>query len=406
MGDRQWAREEYSKVNSKHATIKILFITSRADVGGGTKHLFDILSYTSKKNALCYVASPNEPPYADKFKKLAHQYIEIPKRKFKLRALLDLYRLVQKEKISIVHSHGRGAGIYSRMLALYHRLVLASRVFSKRDTLDFEVIHTFHGVHKDPDSFIGCIKLYVDKALAQFAHRYICVSDSERLEAIRERVGEEKKIIVVNNGIDIKAIQERHLQINIDEAKKEFEIKTSKIVVGSLSRLDIHKGYDLLLHTLHDWKKIQGDLPFHVYVAGGDDTNYDKHLADLATELAVDADISFIGSTSQPIEFLSCLDIYTSFSLGEALSYSVLEAIAIQLPCIISRVPGHNQLISQGLAHGFELNNSRDFRLKINNIIGTLKNHNGTSRLSTLKDQYSIEKMCSSNISVYNAGNL
>ena len=118
----------------------ILFISSRSDIGGGSKHLNDLLEYLHSNNSEydIYVAAPLEEPFGPFYKKYSKQFIEIPKRGITITSILELLFFIRKYKIDIIHSHGRGAGMYSRPLKL-----LTLLLFYK-----LQVIHTFHGIHQ------------------------------------------------------------------------------------------------------------------------------------------------------------------------------------------------------------------------------------------------------------------
>ena len=99
-------------------TIKVLHITSRADTGGGPKHVLDLTSTTAKDHHQfeIYIASPNEPPFSAKYQEVAKKWLEIPKRRVCLKSLLEIRKFYKENSIDIVHSHGRGAGYFSRFL--------------------------------------------------------------------------------------------------------------------------------------------------------------------------------------------------------------------------------------------------------------------------------------------------
>ncbi|MFH4347153.1 hypothetical protein WAJ13_22105, partial [Acinetobacter baumannii] len=68
-----------------------------------------------------YVACPEEEPYWDRYTQLLGEgeLIKIPHRKFKLKYYLEMLSFVKKNNIDIIHSHGKGAGIYSRLLKVF-----------------------------------------------------------------------------------------------------------------------------------------------------------------------------------------------------------------------------------------------------------------------------------------------
>ena len=96
---------------------KILLITVRADTGGGPKHVYDILEGLQNDFDF-FIAAPDNERYSNDYKALAKEFLPIPHRKFSLTTLLEIYLFCRKHNIQIIHSHGFGAGLYSRLLGI------------------------------------------------------------------------------------------------------------------------------------------------------------------------------------------------------------------------------------------------------------------------------------------------
>ena len=113
--------------------VKILFITVRADFGGGPEHVYRLIDILTPEIE-AFVACPKDYPYWDRYQKLlgSDHMIEIPHRKFAVLRLVYLLRYVRCKGIELIHSHGKGAGAYGRILAFLTRK---------------PCVHTFHGVH-------------------------------------------------------------------------------------------------------------------------------------------------------------------------------------------------------------------------------------------------------------------
>ena len=142
-------------ISKGRAPPRILLITARADHGGGPRHILDLLKSFRAPHFVFFIAAPNQEPYFPQFKNLSHGTLEIPPRSFSVLTLFKLLRFVRLHEVNVVHSHGRGAGLYSRILALLF-------YFQQRPT---RVLHTFHGIHREK-SFKGRLKTCLDCLLA------------------------------------------------------------------------------------------------------------------------------------------------------------------------------------------------------------------------------------------------
>lgn len=292
---------------------KILLISARSDLGGGSRHLRDLLLSFKKFHDLeAYVASPNDLPFGPEYKQHAKKHISIPHRKFSIIAFFKLFAFCVSEQIDIVHSHGRGAGTYSRILNLFN----------------FKTIHTFHGAHNDP-SLIGKVKLFVDRLLRPLTDLFISVSESEKEKALSLNMAFDP-IEVVPNGINFQELN------NIPPADLHnlYDIPKDKKIWGTLSRISPEKGNHLLIDEL-----IENNFETHYFLIAGDGPELNS-LRSRLREKNIN-NVKFIGTTDDPIGFLKGINGYFSFSLGEGMPYSVLEALACGLPCVLSKVSGH-----------------------------------------------------------------
>ena len=65
-------------------------------------------------------------------------------------------------------------------------------------------------------------------------------------------------------------------------------------------------------------------------------------------ELGLSASVSFAGFAEDVRPYFEMSDIYVSSSDKEGLGVSIIEAMAYKLPCIVTNIPGHNEVVSHG----------------------------------------------------------
>lgn len=313
---------------------KTLFISLRSDLGGGPQHLYDLLSRFATSEPI-YIASPLDEPFGPKFQRMADAHFELGHRTFSLATFLRLLRFVKQHNIAIVHSHGRGAGLYSRLLKL----------------AGLKVVHTFHGVHLE-----SRLKLALDRILKPLTDRFILVSDAEMSEALLHHVAIKKKCVIINNGIDIPCLQSRLEGLP--------EHNNAVFTVGALNRFNYQKGIDLMLDAIAYFCEYNPDTKIRFIVAG--DGELMSEMREKKTCLKLDGVVEFVGATEDPMGFLHSLDLFISFARWEAaIPYTVMEAMCAARPILISNVVGHNELeICKDIAL-FEPANAEDFAKKL-----------------------------------------
>ena len=302
--------------------MKVLLISVRDD-GGGAKHLLQILTH-HQSDIQFYVAAPLKNPLGTEIQKRATQFVEIPFRRFSLLSYFRLVSLCKRHQVTTVHSHGRGAGWYSR----------AMKIFGLR------VIHTLHGTHIEA-GLINQVKVAVDRLLVSVTDTFICVSNGEKKEALEHRLIHGKRAVVIFNGVEFKGRVE-----NLSQDKGNLK-------VAMLGRLCYQKGYDLMISSVESFCQNHPDIDFEINV-GGDGEDFDHLLRQLSETEFAKSRIKFLGHISDVENFLNNHDLLLSFSRFEGMPYAILEAMSLGVPCMVTNVVGNHDVISNENGYLFD----------------------------------------------------
>lgn len=336
------------------------------------------LSKTMSKNYDCYqiIAAPKDT-FLPAYKEIAHKVVEIPHRKFDFKKLIELRNLVIEKEINIIHSHGRGAGIYSRLLSYM---------------TNAKVVHTFHGIHQ-VKSFIGLAKDMFDKIFAHRIDHYICVSADEQKKAEEALyLAYDSKSSVVLNGVDT----EKFSKVSSpDLSKNEF-------IIGTLCRFNFQKGIDLAIVCLERNQQFFRENRIK-YLLQGDGEGFEE-MKKLVEEKGLSDIIQMPGATNNPTEFYEKVNAYVSFSRWEGFPLSVIEAMAAKRPCILSDVPGHQTFIENNLCLSFNIDNFDKFIECLDVLIKNNEQMNGLicSASKYISGNLTLERMTASTQKIYN----
>ena len=344
--------------------MNILEISVRSDIGGGPKHLLD-LSVVNSASVDIFIAAPSNGEYASSLKQIATEFIDIPFRKFSIITFFKLLRICKKNQIKVVHSHGRGAGFYSRLLKLF----------------GLRVIHTFHGIHIEK-SIAGRVKLLLDKVLVPLTDKFICVSDSEKINAIKHNVTTPSKTHVIHNGVIIPE------SVSIPD--------NTEFVIGTLSRLNYQKGLDILLDFISQFES-KNDVNFKCLIAGSGELEGELKAKNTCKS------VEFLGSVDGQ-DFLKGIDLYISFARWEGLPLAVIEAMSHTKPCLISNVEGNTDLITNGEdGYLFNLDSYSEFEKKLLELINNkeLQSKLGQNAREKVIQSFSVDQMAKKTLSVY-----
>lgn len=322
----------------KEIKLRILLITSRADIGGGPKHLLDLALEIKQDNPSSFlaIASPDQDPYGPLFRKNSDFFIDIPIRKFSPWTFLSLLIFCKTREIEVIHSHGRGAGIYSRLLSLF----------------SFKVFHTFHGIQLK-ESFSNKLKNFIEKLLSYLNCYLIFVSDSEMENALLLNYSTGENYKVIENGIDL---QDLDIEIKLKKSSQ-------KVNICILSRFDPHKNIKRSIELFNLAQQENPSLRLNIGGYGREETP----LKQLVENLGLTHKVKFLGKINKPEEFLKEQHIYLSTSLGEGLPYTVLEAIKVGLIPFLSNVSGHKDIVSK--EYLFNPFNEHEFCTGLNMIL-------------------------------------
>lgn len=293
--------------------MNVLYITVRSDFGGGPKHINELLDLSSNGYNI-YMASPLGEPYGNLWKndtRIKGFHI-LPYRSFSFFKLFSLMKFIKINNIEILHSHGKGAGIYSRLCKLFNP--------------SLKVVHTFHGVASSSTTCLrGIISDIIEYCLGNLTDCFICVSEGERKIIAEKKLVNLDKVFVVYNGIG-------------DKGRKNIQNVSKKIFkIVSLSRFDYAKNMSLAYDIAYAFKDNQ-NIHF-IWVGDGPDYAYLKKKAE--SDLI---NIDFIGFSHEPMKYLKSSDLYLSTSRFEGLPYGLIEASSVGLPIVATNVIGNNEV--------------------------------------------------------------
>jgi glycosyltransferase involved in cell wall biosynthesis len=359
--------------------IKVLLITVRADHGGGPKHI-ELLLRHFPDLVEPHVACPEEPPYRDRFDLLTDGRIRtIPHRRFDLPSAFGLALYARREKIDVIHAHGKGAGVYARALSFFNNALC---------------VHTPHGVHVGK---YGPVSRFLYRAYenvtARWVDHVIFVSQEERDVAKTERLWSRVPSSVIVNGVETVDVSfKTRLRSNM---RRSLSVKEDCMVVVTLSRFDYQK-------NMHEAYKIAKSMPSCLFLWIGD--GEDRRELERKAKSDNLSNLRFLGNMDDPSPYLAAADVYFSSSRWEGLPLGVLEAMAMGLPIVASEVKGHCEVVEEsGAGLLYPLGDSTQaMRLltKLSDDV-VLRAELGTRALSVQQEKYSAQRMADAVCSLY-----
>lgn len=171
-------------------------------------------------------------------------------------------------------------------------------------------------------------------------------------------------------------------------------------VVLCLARLTYQKGIDVLLQS---WRLIHRQMPqARLIIAGAGPLQ--GQLERMARELGIQSNVEFAGLRSDVVTQLQRASIAVFPSRFEGMSHALLEAMAVGLPCVATRVSGSEDLI-QHRVNGL-LVEPEDYRALAQALLDllddpALSRKYGYAARATVEKHYTLEHIADTYIDLY-----
>lgn len=245
------------------------------------------------------------------------------------------------------------------------------------------IVHGEHGWGVvDPDG-LNRKRVWIRRILSLLICEYTCVS-KQMVHWLETDIGVGKKITQIYNGVDFNRY-----------TPEKNKTKNYGICIGIVGRLDpikdhltLFKGFEAVR------KKIPGS---QLYVVG--DGPERKTL-----EQASGKNVVFMGNRRDVPGVLKKMDIFVLTSINEGISNTILEAMAVGLPVVATRVGGNPELVRDGInGYLFEVGDWKGLsKILLDYSCNTEKRKiHGRASRNIIKEKFSINKMVEGYMTVW-----
>lgn len=234
--------------------------------------------------------------------------------------VLELIRVIRREKIDLVQTYGLRADTVGRLAA---KLGGAPVVVSSIRSID---------------PWRRWWHVWLDRLTSPFVDKFISNSEAGRLATVRREKFAPDRIEVIYSGIPARQIPYDRRE----DIRKSLGISPESYpVVGILANLREMKGHRDVIQALPE---ILAQFPTTVFLFAGRDDS-EGAIAREAQEGGVAHAIRFLGYVEDTPSLLAAMDIFCLPSHWEGLPASVLEAMHAGLPIVTTHVGGIPELV-------------------------------------------------------------
>ena len=263
-------------------------------------------------------------------------------------------KIIKEWDLDIIHSQTEfGVGGFSRIVA---------------KKLNIPVVHTYHTLYEDYVYYVtkGKFKNISQKIVEKWS-RFFCETKCDQLIVPTDKIKElflnkyqfKCDVNVIPTGIDTTKFEFNDIiENNIKDIRKQYDIKETDFVIGSVGRIAKEKSFDELIKTVKDLKDMDPTIKVMIV---GDGPAIDE-LKDLSKSLNLEKYIIFTGKVNYELipSYYNLFDVMTSFSKSETQGLTVIEGLAASTPVVAVNDKAFREMV-QHKYNGYLFDKNEDF---------------------------------------------
>ena len=317
---------------------KIVFILASAQGGGAERITINIvnnLPHNKYKTSLIFLTTEGS------YRKFVRPGIDIYDLNVKLEELNPLNNMIKIAKISSLFRRLTPDIIFSN--GTYCNLLSILARFFSGNKAKLHIRETNLIVSMQKKKPLGIIKLLGFFFLYPHTDTFIAPSQAV-VDDFKQAVNFNKtKTVVLPNFIDTSFIDQ---MAHNDTGVSLAQYPQDNLIIISVARLVIQKDYK---SSLLAFKEVTRDVPCDYWILG--EGPMEKRLKNLAKELGIENRVKFWGFQENPYIFMSKAKIFFSSSQFEGFPNSLLEAMYLGLPPVVTHF---NASITEVITDGQE----------------------------------------------------
>ncbi|OGD29799.1 hypothetical protein A2833_00565 [Candidatus Azambacteria bacterium RIFCSPHIGHO2_01_FULL_44_55] len=347
---------------------RILFIITKSEWGGAQRFLFELVTHLDK-NAYESIIATGPPPLENKspistretrfskggggelLNRLNNRGLETLILKHlgnrfgfnSFAAIFEIFSLVRKIKPDILYLNSSMAGFVGAFGGWLDRL---AGIVSRRARTP-KIIYRIGGwaFKESRSKFAKLVFLWAEKISAPFKDIIIVNSEFDRQLAIKNRVAGLKKIVTIYNGVnldDLSFFPKEKAGFQLFESAGISFPKT-QYLIGAIANLYKSKGLEYLIEAMAILKNSSKTKDIRLIIIGEGEERL--KLENKIKHYRLDNSIFLIGQIPDAYKYLKMFDLFVLPSVKEGQPWSVLEAMAAEVPIVATNIAGIAEML-------------------------------------------------------------
>lgn len=299
-------------------------------------------------------------------------------RTYSWKALQTAYairRLIRSENVDIVHTFFETSNTWGGIVA---KLSGAPRLVSSRRDM---------GILQSPKHRLAY------RVINRICDRVLTVSEMVRRQCVEGEHIDPAKVVRIYNGMEFEQVAAVREAADLTS----LGIPADAPVITTVANIRPVKGIDIFIRAA---ALVLREFPqtYFLVVGAVNEPDTAAELLQLARSLAIENNVKFSGLRDDVLQILRRSKVFCMLSRSEGFSNAVLEAMASEVPCVVTRVGGNPEAIDEGVT-GY-LVPSEDFAAAADRITYLLRNPEQAARIGraareVVRTRFSSERMIS-----------
>ncbi len=354
---------------------KIVHIITGLGSGGAEHMLYKLLKYSDRKKYYHEVISlMDDGVYGKKIEDLGIKvYCLNLNKKNVLSSILRVRRICKN--FDIVDTWLYHADIFGFLIA---KVLL-------RKKLIWNIRHS--NLDKDANKPLTLKIVKINSVLSKYVN--LITYNSNRALENHIKIGyTNNSSVTIPNGFELDKFK-----FSLDDrcrTRQELALKEEDKVIITVGRWDIQKDYYTLLKALNELKK--QNVKFKMIMVGTNLDYENDELVTLIDSYNLKDNVILLGRRNDIPALLSAADVYVSSSLGESFSNAIGEAMACELPCIVTDV-GDSKLMVGDTGRVVQARDYRCMSKELIRFINTFNKDRNIDARNRVINNYEIRKV-------------
>ncbi|GAB7231603.1 glycosyltransferase family 4 protein [Facklamia hominis] len=256
----------------------------------------------------------------------SHTYRSLTDLKSNTIAFNNLFRLVKKNNIEVIHCNTPIGGMIGRLVG---KLLNVKKI-----------IYTAHGFHfyKGAPLINNTVLKWAELLMARWTDVIITMNKEDYMAAKKFKLRNNGNVYYIP-GVGIDVNYYKNTKIDVEKKRSELGLDKNDFVLITVGDLVANKNMDNLIKVISLLKQNN----FKLLICGSGPEK--SKLLKMTDELKITDQIKFLGFRSDVNELYKASDAFISISKREGLPRVIMEAMASGLPCIVSNIRGNVDLV-------------------------------------------------------------